>query len=203
MGVRLNKVLTELNIGLQTAVDFLKTKSSLGEIKDDANVNTKITDEQYEALVKEFKGDKDVKTQAGMIFPKKKDKPKKEPKPEPEVEEVKEEPRQTFTPLGKIDLSQVGKPAKPKEEPKKPEPVAPKEEPVQVVKKEIVQSEPKVEPVVVQPEQPKEAEPEMEPVAEETELYKLKTEQKAVPNLNVVGKIDLDSLNQSTRPKKK
>jgi len=203
MGVRLNKVLTELNIGLQTAVDFLKTKSSLGEIKDDANVNTKITDEQYEALVKEFKGDKDVKTQAGMIFPKKKDKPKKEPKPEPEVEEVKEEPRQTFTPLGKIDLSQVGKPAKPKEEPKKPEPVAPKEEPVQVVKKEIVQPEPKVEPVVVQPEQPKEAEPEMEPVAEETELYKLKTEQKAVPNLNVVGKIDLDSLNQSTRPKKK
>ena len=76
MGVRLNKVLTELNIGLQTAVDFLKTKSSLGEIKDDANVNTKITDEQYEALVKEFKGDKDVKTQAGMIFPKKKDKEK-------------------------------------------------------------------------------------------------------------------------------
>ena len=206
MGVRLNKVLTELNIGLQTAVDFLKTKSSLGEIKDDANVNTKITDEQYEALVKEFKGDKDVKTQAGMIFPKKKEKPKKEFKPEPEVEEVKEEPRQTFTPLGKIDLSQVGKPAKPKEEPKKPEPVAPKEEPVQVVVKEEPKPEPKpvpqAEPVSVV-EQPKEAEPEPEPVAEEPEVFKLKTEQKAVPNLNVVGKIDLDSLNQSTRPKKK
>ena len=206
MGVRLNKVLTELNIGLQTAVDFLKTKSSLGEIKDDANVNTKITDEQYEALVKEFKGDKDVKTQAGMIFPKKKEKPKKELKPEPEVEEVKEEPRQTFTPLGKIDLSQVGKPAKPKEEPKKPEPVAPKEEPAQVVVKEEPKPEPKpvpqAEPVSVV-EQPKETEPETEPDAEEPEVFKLKTEQKAVPNLNVVGKIDLDSLNQSTRPKKK
>ena len=206
MGVRLNKVLTELNIGLQTAVDFLKTKSSLGEIKNDANVNTKITDEQYEALVKEFKGDKDVKTQAGMIFPKKKEKPKKEFKPEPEVEEVKEEPRQTFTPLGKIDLSQVGKPAKPKEEPKKPEPVAPKEEPVQVVVKEEPKPEPKpvpqAEPVSVV-EQPKEAEPEPEPVAEEPEVFKLKTEQKAVPNLNVVGTIDLDSLTQSTRPKKK
>ena len=71
MGVRLNKVLTELNIGLQTAVDYLKNKKSLGEIKDDANVNTKISDEQYEALVREFKGDKDVKAQAGMIFPKK------------------------------------------------------------------------------------------------------------------------------------
>ena len=204
MGVRLNKVLTELNIGLQTAVDFLKTKSSLGEIKDDANVNTKITDEQYEALVKEFKGDKDVKTQAGMIFPKKKDKPKKELKPE--VEEVKEEPRQTFTPLGKIDLSMVGKPAKPKEEPRKAEPVVPKVETVQVVKQEEPKPEPKLEskvetaPVV---EQPKEEEPEPVPVAEEPEVFKLKTEQKAVPNLNVVGRIDLDSLNQSTRPKKK
>ena len=210
MGVRLNKVLTELNIGLQTAVDFLKTKTSLGEIKDDANVNTKITDEQYDALVKEFKGDKDVKTLAGMIFPKKKEKekPKKESKPEPVVE-VKEEPRQTFTPLGKIDLSQVGKPTKPKEEPKPqmPEPVVtPKEQPVPVVKKEEPKPEsklePKPEPVVVV-EQPQKPEPEPVAVLEEPEVYKLKTEQKAMPNLNVVGKIDLDSLNQSTRPKKK
>ena len=140
MGVRLNKVLTELNIGLQTAIDYLKNKKSLGDIKDDANVNTKISDEQYDALVKEFKGDKDVKTQAGMIFPKKKDKPKA--KPEPVVEMVKEEPRQTFTPLGKIDLGQVGKPAaKEKEEPKVEEPVeAPKPEPVEV------KPEPKPEP---------------------------------------------------------
>ena len=49
MGVRLNKVLTELNIGLQTAIDYLKNKKSLGDIKDDANVNTKISDEQYES----------------------------------------------------------------------------------------------------------------------------------------------------------
>ena len=51
MGVRLNKVLTELNIGLQTAIDYLKNKPSLGEIKDDANVNTKISDDQYEVQV--------------------------------------------------------------------------------------------------------------------------------------------------------
>ena len=230
MGVRLNKVLTELNIGLQTAVDFLKAKTSLGEIKDDANVNTKITDEQYDALVKEFKGDKDVKAQAGMIFPKKKDKPKKEQKPEPVVEEVREEPRQTFTPLGKIDLSQVGKPAKPKEEPKpqpKPEPVVtPKAEPVQVVNEEKpeVKPEPKEDPkpkekpkmepkpeVKPEPEpepksvvvEPAEKETQAQSVQEEPNVFKLKTEQKAMPNLNVVGKIDLDALNQSTRPKKK
>ncbi len=232
MGVRLNKVLTELNIGLQTAVDYLKTKKSLGEIKDDANMNTKINDEQYKALVRAFRGDKDVKAQAGMIFPKKKEKPKREAKPEPVVVELKEEPRQTFTPLGKIDLSHVGKPApKPKEEPKakpksdqpkavetvkQPEvivskPVEPKVEkkPEPEVKQPVAPEVPKVEPQAAhaeKPQQPKvvEAEPQAEaPAAQEKEIYTLKSEKKMAPNLNVVGKIDLDALNQSTRPKKK
>ena len=207
MGVRLNKVLTELNIGLQTAVDYLKNKKSLGEIKDDANMNTKINDEQYEALVKEFRGDKDVKTQAGMMFPKKKEKVKNPPKPEPVVEVVKEEPRQTFTPLGKIDLNQVGKPAPKEKEEAKPEPKP-------VVEKKAEQpapqpkQEPKVEPTPKPEPKPEPVEVESDDLESETtlkdqEVYKLKTEQKAVPNLNVVGKIDLDSLNQSTRPKKK
>ena len=213
MGVRLNKVLTELNIGLQTAIDYLKNKKSLGDIKDDANVNTKITDEQYDALVKEFKGDKDVKTQAGMIFPKKKDKPKA--KPEPVVEVVKDEPRQTFTPLGKIDLNNIGKPAaKEKEEPKvEAEPVeAPKPEPVEVKPepKPEVKPEPEPEPEeevapVVEPEAEPEVEETTESVAPEDEknIFTLKSEEKMAPKVNVLGKIDLDSLNQSTRPKKK
>ena len=241
MGVRLNKVLTELNIGLQTAIDFLKNKKSLGEIKDDANVNTKISDDQYNALVKEFKGDKDVKAQAGMIFPKKKDKPKKETRPE--VVEVKEEPRQTFTPLGKIDLSQIGKPApkveavapkpvvkpEPKVEAPKPEPEVVKPEPKPEVKPKP-KPEPKVEAIAPKPEvkpEPKveapkpevkvEAKPEPAPVVEKTpeapaavkqaeqseKIFTLKSEEKMAPKVNVLGKIDLDSLNQSTRPKKK
>ena len=217
MGVRLNKVLTELNIGLQTAVDFLKNNKDLGEIRDDANVNTKITDEQYKALVDKFKGDKVVKTQASMMFPKKEKKPKKEVRPEPVVE-VREEPRQTFTPLGKIDLESIGKPAKPQEtkspkvetveETKVQQPEAPvekkveepKAEPVNEVKPEVkVEHESKPEPKV----EPVEDDSPEEEVAEEPSVYKLKIEQKAMPNLNVVGKIDLDSLNQSTRPKKK
>ena len=219
MGVRLNKVLTELNIGLQTAVDYLK-KKNLGDIKD-ATMNTKISDEQYDALVKEFKGDKDVKTQAGMIFPKKEKKVKPEPKPEPVKAEVKEEPKQTFTPLGKIDLSTVGKPAKPevKVEPKpepKPQPKPevkqePKPEPKAEVKPEVkaeVKPEPKPQPKAeVKPEpkaevKPTEPKAEQKP-AEETSIFTLKSEKKMAPNFNVVGKIDLDSLNQSTRPKKK
>ncbi|MBQ9216349.1 MAG: translation initiation factor IF-2 [Prevotella sp.] len=225
MGVRLNKVLTELNIGLQTAVDYLKNKKSLGEIKDDANVNTKISDEQYEALVKEFKGDKDVKTQAGMIFPKKKEKDKEKPKQTAKpVVEVREEPRQEFTPLGKIDLSTIGKPAAKKQEekpqksvevPVKPKEEAPKEEPVEVkVEKTpeptpVVKPEPQAEPekVEVKPEPIEEevVEPEgvVEEVEPETKIFTLKSEQKLAPKVNVLGKIDLDSLNQSTRPKKK
>ena len=64
MGVRINKVLNDLNIGLQTAIDFLKQRRDLGEIRDDMTPNTKISDEQYEALVKEFRGDKNVKEKA-------------------------------------------------------------------------------------------------------------------------------------------
>ena len=216
MGVRLNKVLTELNIGLQTAIDYLKNKPSLGEIKDDANVNTKISDEQYDALVREFKGDKDVKTQAGMIFPKKKEKPKKELKPEPAAVEVKEEPRQTFTPLGKIDLDAIGKPAKkvekPQQEPEEAQnvqetpvevkdegkPVVAKSEPEQ---KEERQAEPKEE-VKVELGQDDAVQTDTD-TPEESEIFTLKSEEKMAPKVNVLGKIDLDSLNQSTRPKKK
>jgi len=233
MGVRLNKVLTELNIGLQTAVDYLKNKKSLGEIKDDANVNTKISDEQYAALVKEFSRDKDVKKQANMIFPKKEKKEKPKPKETIKVE-TKEETRQTFTPLGKIDLDSLSgkKPAaKPAAEPAKEMPapkVAAAEKPrvgdatsvTSPVKEEVKKEEVKVAEVKSKPQVEAKPEPKAEvmpetPVTPETpesakpeaekapEIFKLKIEQKAAPNLNVVGKIDLDSLNQSTRPKKK
>ena len=229
MGVRLNKVLTELNIGLQTAVDYLK-KKNLGDITD-ATVNTKISDEQYNALVKEFKGDKDVKTQAGMMFPKKDKKAKPEHKSEPAVAQTKEEAKQTFTPLGKIDLSTVGKPNKAQEEkPKAPAAVQPKPEPKPQPKPEVkpeVKPEPKPQPVAPKPEPKPEAKPEPKPQpkaevkpepkpqpvaeqpkaeqkpADDSSIFTLKSEKKMAPNFNVVGKIDLDSLNQSTRPKKK
>ena len=114
MGVRLNKVLSELNIGLQTAVDFLKKKSSLGEIRDDATTNTKITDDQYKALVDEFSTDKAVKTQADMIFTKKakEKKAEKAEKAEKAITKTEEmlEQRSGLKTLGKIDLNSVGKP---------------------------------------------------------------------------------------------
>ena len=239
MGIRLNKVLTELNIGLQTAVDFLKKKSSLGEIRDDATTNTKISDEQYAALVEEFSSDKAVKTQADKLFPKK----PKEKKPEAASamaktkteEDLKQ--RQQFKPLGKIDLGNLNKP-KPQQpsgsQEKKTEPKAAAESPAQkptAAKPEVKKATPAA--TVEQPkpaQQPKPAEqpkpveqpkpieepkpveepkPAEQPQPEATaqtphkEIYTLKSEAKLAPKVNVLGKIDLSTINQSTRPKKK
>ena len=233
MGIRLNKALTELNIGLQTAVDFLKNKKGLGEIKDNANLTTKISDEQYQALVKEFKGDKDVKNEAEKIFAKKA-KEKKEEKKVTKGEELLEK-RQQFKPVGKIDLDSVGaKPAEkaaapePKPEPKpevkpEPKPVAKQEpkkqeepalkpEPKPVTPEKPVVTEPKKPVAAPAPEQKPEVKPEVvaEPQQaqpsekkEEPKLFTLRSEAKLAPKVNVLGKIDLDALNQSTRPKKK
>ena len=236
MGVRLNKVLTELNIGLQTAVDFLKKKSSLGEIRDDATTNTKISDEQYEALVREFSGDKAVKTQAEKLFTKIKEKKEKKPAERPaapasapvEDEPVETATRQQFKPLGKIDLESLNKPKAKPVEPvveTKPEPEAPAEPEAPVEKEEEI--------VLPQPEEPEvdevvDDEPEMVEDSDDTEssddfedsddsdeqestsssnagpeIFTLKSEVKLAPKVNVLGKIDLSTLNQSTRPKKK
>ena len=252
MGVRLNKVLTELNIGLQTAVDFLKKKNSLGEIRDDVTTNTKITDEQYEALVQAFSGDKAVKTQAEKLFTskKKEKKPEKQPAKAEAEPVVVEQSRQQFKPLGKIDLDALNKPkAAAKPEPaneEKPEPAAespvkkeetqpepkpvvaeePKKEEVKVeetpktepVKEEKVEKVEKVEETPVQPAAPvaektvetpvekaEEKSVESQPAAttSEPEIFTLKSEAKLAPKVNVLGKIDLSTLNQSTRPKKK
>ena len=231
MGVRLNKVLSELNIGLQTAVDFLKNKKELGEVKDEMTPNTKISDEQYQALVGEFKGDKAVKTQADMIFTKKVKEKKVEKVVEKAVTKTEElmEQRPQFKTLGKINLDEIGKPkpaaapAAPAPEPKpaepapvveevKPEPVveAAAEAPQPVVEKveepepAPVVEEPKPEPVV-EPK-PVVEEPKPAPQPERPSLAKTPGDAKIAqnaPQLNVLGKIDLDSLNQSTRPKKK
>lgn len=169
-------------------------------MKDEMTPNTKISDEQYQALVGEFKGDKAVKTQADMIFTKK----IKEKKPE-KVEKVVEkkitateeqlEHRPQFKPVGKIDLDAVGKkPAEKKMEEEAPVTAAesPVEEPEVDVK--VKGAEPVVEsPQISEPEPEVEQPANDEPANEET----------TTSGVKVIGKIDLSSINQSTRPKKK
>ena len=216
MSIRLNKAIRELNIGLQTAVEFLEKKTSLGEVK--ADLSAKITDEQYEALCEAFKGDKEVRTQAEKLFPKKTKEKKAPQAPEPAKAEDMLETRQQFKPLGKIDLDALnGKKKSEKKPEKKSEPAkaeaTPKQNPKAEAPKETKVEAPKVE-------APKGEEKKAEPVKEtpaveaeavlapekekEVEVFTTKNERKMLgQKMNVVGKIDLDALNQSTRPKKK
>jgi len=226
MSIRLNKAIRELNIGLQTAVDFLE-KKKLGEVKGD--LNFKLSDEQYDALVEEFKSDKDVKNNAARLFQKKpKEKKPTEPKPEPKVESLVDQHRPKFKTVGKIDLNEVGKkPAEKKvekpveveqpaveEEPKKvekEEPVVTTETVVPVEKNVVKESAVETEPATTETtkpaaeEEPSQQKEETEPTASSKEIFTTKNEDKLLnaTKVNVLGKIDLSSLNQSTRPKKK
>ena len=60
MGIRLNKAIRELNIGIQTAVEYLRNHH-IGKLKDDITPASKITDAQYDALVKKFREYKLIK----------------------------------------------------------------------------------------------------------------------------------------------
>ena len=231
MSIRLNKAIRELNIGLQTAVEFLESKKNLGEITADQNF--KLNDEQYRALVEAFKQDAEVRNEAEKLFQKK----PKEKKHAPELKAQHTESLleksgiQQFKPVGKIDLDKLGKHAsatksaapvekkapEPKaaavsQEPKKePKPAAPKVEKPAAPKAEAPKETPKAaKPAEVKVEKPaanaktEDKKTVVEQKADEG-VFMLKSEKKILntPKVNVLGKIDLDSLNQSTRPKKK
>lgn len=260
MSIRLNKAIRELNIGLQTAVEFLEKKSELGEVK--AEPSFKLSDEQYAALAKAFQQDKEVRTQAEKLFQKKPKEKKRTPETtDHRAESVLNENKQQYKPLGKIDLDSLnGKPSAkksdakevlkkeettpaavsvtPSETAKTTSPVAettPSQEQETKKQSEEVKTEPvKAEQTVAKTEEmvvekletveskiPEESVKTETPAAEESptataeptkesapttsgpEIFTLKSEQKAAPKVNVLGKIDLSALNQNTRPKKK
>ena len=217
MAIRLNKVTRDLNVGISTVVEFLQKKGFTIE----ASPNAKITDEQYAVLVKEFSTDKNLKKETEKFIQERQNKDRNKPTVSIEKEEPKKEEeidlRPKFKTVGKIDLDSLNKrPSAPKAEEKVEEPVkveAPKAvaqpepkkaEPV----KEEVKLEPKkevasTEEVKVSQEEPMKKEtPETVVASQGDEVFKIRpTEFKS--GINVLGKIDLDALNQSTRPKKK
>ena len=101
MSVRLNKVVTILNIGLETIQDFFNGKPELGVV-DILTLNSKITDEQFEALTKQFSRDALIKKQAGNVFSKIKERRKK--KSEGEIEKHIQKGLKI---IGKIDLDSL------------------------------------------------------------------------------------------------
>ena len=114
MTIRLNKVARDLNVGIATAVDFLQKKGYSVE----ANPNTKITEEQYAELVKEFNKDKDLKLKSEKIIQERQNKERN--KASVSIEDIAgdvvkaetiaaDEVRQKFKPIGKIDLDSLNK----------------------------------------------------------------------------------------------
>lgn len=197
MSIRLSKVTKDLNVGLQTVVDFLNKKG----FKIEANPNYKITDEEYMLLVKEFNKDMSLKLESERLSQERQKEKQKETEPEqpsasPAVEskeiktELPEELRPKIKSLGKIDLSTVGNRPKPhvsepveaKEEPKVEEVVVP-------VIEAKVEIEPEKAPIVVeekpnpvQVEVPKQVvEPTPQPVIEEASQEKSPEVSKPAP----------------------
>jgi translation initiation factor IF-2 len=132
--------------------------------------------------------------------PKKPEKKEKEKEKEEEVEPpVEKKPASKLKVVGKVDLDAYKKKPK-KEEPKEKEEVEEKKEEKAPAaeKKEPKKEEPKTE----TPKAAKKEEAEKEePKKEEEEV--IETDKPQVEEIKVVGKINLDSLNQKTRPTKK
>ena len=239
MSIRLNKALRELNIGLQTAVEFLSKRSDLGEVE--AEPSFKLSDQQYKALTDAFSQDKKVRDQAEKLFTKK----TKDKKRVPEQKEDREENaevsngKQQFKPLGKIDLDSIGKPAAKSAAPENRkasgmESAAVSSAPVTNASKAEVkashehqkgnaggqmshqhkqngernngqqkQNNHKSMQNQANNNQPQQGDKPAETNASGS-VFTLKSEKKFSANEpKVLGKIDLSSLNQSTRPKKK
>ncbi|SEF67129.1 translation initiation factor IF-2 [Parabacteroides chinchillae] len=250
MPIKLIQVQRKLNVGINTVVEFLHRKGF--SVED--NPNTRISDEQYALLVKEFGKDmpeKDYYNRFAAERVQKETPSVKEERPSEIKTEIPEDLKPKFVTKGRIDLDNSHKKTqeKPtvKEEPvvKKEEPVAVKEhtkplqdvpvaKPVPVVEKKPVEKpavvqefkaeEKKEEKViVVKEEKAEKKQPEVVVGAEKVNsgkeveikddttassddsdeaVFRLNTP-KFESKIKVTGKIDLNALNQSTRPKKK
>ena len=202
--IRLNKVLRELNISLDRAVDYLASEGHEVE----ARPTTKITDEVYQVLLDEFQTDKSKKVaskEVGEEKRKEKEALRIQMEQEQEERRLAREKRNADQVIkakaelagpktvGKIDLDKKPEPPK-EEEPKAEEKEEPKvaEAPVEEKPKVVEEAKPavaaKVEAKKEEPEQPK------EPEAIRTQYQKLS-------GPKITGdKIDLSQFN---KPKKK
>ena len=201
--IRINKVLRELNISLDRAVDFLESKG----IEIEKSPNTKISQEVYDTLSDEFQTDASKREKAQEVSEaklKEKEELREQREREIEEKEKKEAAKETVVKakaelsgpkqIGKIELDKKPKAKEEKKEEEKA-PVAKEEKP-----EPVVEEKPKAKATT---EAKPKAEPKEEKV-EETEApkdKKLKTQyQKLTGPITTGKKIDLSQFN---KPKKK
>ncbi len=222
MPIRLKDVLKKTNVGLNTVVDFLHGKG-YDSIKSDPNM--KISDEQYALLVKEF-GVSSVAEQRTTAQAAKNQKKKATPRKEEAPSEIKTEIPEEFRPKivtkGHIDLNpksaatesadaRTKETADTKTTETTPEV---QNQPTNKVEQKVENKQPVKDNIV---DKAKKEEQQPEKVAKTNEshtdgstssstkedgLFRLSTP-KFESNIKVTGKIDLEAINQSTRPKKK
>ncbi len=200
--IRLSKAATEFNVGVSTIVEFLHKKGH----KIDSNPNTKLTQEMYTLLVKEYQPDKATKESSKKIELEylhhqalSIDDRKPAPVEESDERESNELIIKTFDVQKQTQAKQAAEPVKKPEPVIKPEPVVP--EPTPVVEKlpEPVHAEIPEAPATVPPSVPPVSTPEPEPEVVATEPVA----DAGGPQLKVLGKIDLDQFEQKNKGKKK
>ena len=174
---RLLAAAKEFNIGKETLIEYLSHK---GFEINASNPNTKLTEEMYDALQAEFVQDKLAKSKSNEIaLPK-----------GSHLETKKELPaakKKTEEPAAPAPVAEKKKEEKPKEEPKP-----------------VVAEEKKVEEKPAEEKKPakkaKEEAPAAETKEEPAEHIDVKSPKLGGPN--VLGKINLEEMNLSSRPKK-
>ena len=214
-----------MNVGIATVVEFLQKKGYTVE----ANPNTKISEEQYALLVKEFSKDKNLRIESERFIQERQNKERnkatvsingyddaeKTPAAENVIKTVvPEEARPKFKPVGKIDLDKIGKRTAKEPEPAREQSqaqpaetpaAAPAEETVAPAEKAPVAEAPaEAEAAAKMPEPPVAEEPrEAEPVAdskpEEAQQLQEKPEAPAVQPETVLF-VYCGSLIEPTRP---
>lgn len=178
---RLSKVARELNVGITTLVEFLKTK----DIEVDSNPNTRIEAEHYEILSEEFADDQSLKEEAEKTGLKREKRKTVSLKTKPEADSPEEESN---------DEEEVVTQTEPA-----PQPV------VEETPQPIVEPKETVEPVVEKKEEEKVEEKSEKAEDKSPKMIKEEPKPKAegASGLNVIGKIDLSEIDTRTRPDKK
>lgn len=233
MPTKISKVAKDLNVGVNTAVEFLRKHN----INVDDNPNARINDDAVELLIKEYSKDKDFKDKLAKYASEKKEEKKAAKIEKEKTAEIKVVPPVTKGPkvVGKVNIDKkgnvvtpqpktntsdqiIGKDSKTEQQPSKPsnqviastttetmpttvdevkdkieEPIS---KPAPIEQKPVVKTEAKPEPKAV------EGEKAINDNKDDEEVFRLNPVAQT-PQIKVLGTINLSSLNQSTRPKKK
>ncbi|KAA6332929.1 Translation initiation factor IF-2 [termite gut metagenome] len=222
MAIRLNKATRDLNVGIATVVEFLQKKG----YDIEANPNTKITEEQYAELVKEFSKDKNLRIESERFIQERQNKERNKASvsitgfekitEKPNTDNiiktvVPDEARPKFKAVGKINLDELNSKSKKERESGKEKQSEIMEEQFIATRKETIPNDHDVEPHVafspttdnnVTDEDIEEVTTKENSQEDESSVFKIRPTE-FVSHINVVGQIDLSTLNQSTRPKKK